>query len=686
MGDCTMRSGFNSLSLLGVVGVVLLAGCSQVDQATTVGDAGTAPLPARADAASGVDGAGTPEAASDAGHVAVLPVGLVAAYGFNEASGLTAHDSSGNGNTGTVAGATWTASGKLGGALSFDGTASAVNVASASSLDLGSAMTLEAWVYPTTSALSFRAVVAKNYGYYLYASVAGYCGNGMPLGGFQETAASSATSCAAQALAVGAWTHLAVTYDGASVVLYENGAEVATAATTGAILGTTGSLQIGASQYGEHFAGSLDEVRIYNRALSAAEIASDMVTPLPVSPGAVDAGVPDAVATAADASHVDAGPPSALVAWEDTADGIHPFWTFDFSITDPTAIANHADFVWGVSDPVATYRASNNPHVPLSFYIPFTRDPATHDLAYWQGLHPDWVVYTCDQVTPAYEFGDTTNVPLDMSNPAVIAWQLSQWGATAATAGYDLIAADNFQLDNGYGACGVFQNGTWKSLYTGAYTDPQFAADAVAWVKAFGAGLHALSPKPIGLIPNFQLGSRSPTDPAVLAVVDAVDAILDECGFTACDGTFPSETSWNDIGAFAEYVQSLGKPYFSINQTSGPPATNADAQWALASYLMTKEHGSSIFISGQQEYGQDLYRPEYAAAVGTACGAMQSTQGVYTRELKHSVAIVNPSGAAATFTLPAGSFVDLYGNAVSGSVSMAADTGLVLLDTGGPRC
>ena len=52
-----------------------------------------------------------------------LPAGgLVAAYGFNEGTGSTAADLSGNGNTGTLSNAAWSAAGKFGGALSFNGT------------------------------------------------------------------------------------------------------------------------------------------------------------------------------------------------------------------------------------------------------------------------------------------------------------------------------------------------------------------------------------------------------------------------------------------------------------------------------------------------------------------------------------------------------------------------------------
>src|SRR5207244_11752742 len=54
--------------------------------------------------------------------------GLVAAYGFNEGSGTTVADASGNGNTGTVANTAWSTSGKYGKALSFNGTSSWVTI------------------------------------------------------------------------------------------------------------------------------------------------------------------------------------------------------------------------------------------------------------------------------------------------------------------------------------------------------------------------------------------------------------------------------------------------------------------------------------------------------------------------------------------------------------------------------
>src|SRR5262249_14410311 len=72
--------------------------------------------------------------------------GLVAAYGFNDGGGATAVDSSGNGNAGTLNGASWTTAGRFGGALSFNGTTSWVTVPDSAPLDLTTGMTLEAWV------------------------------------------------------------------------------------------------------------------------------------------------------------------------------------------------------------------------------------------------------------------------------------------------------------------------------------------------------------------------------------------------------------------------------------------------------------------------------------------------------------------------------------------------------------
>src|SRR5262249_33341363 len=87
--------------------------------------------------------------------------GLVAAYTFDEGTGTTVNDLSGNGNTGTVANTVWTASGKYGNALVFNGSSSLVTVNDSSSLHLTTGMTLEAWVNPSVVSSTWRDVIYK---------------------------------------------------------------------------------------------------------------------------------------------------------------------------------------------------------------------------------------------------------------------------------------------------------------------------------------------------------------------------------------------------------------------------------------------------------------------------------------------------------------------------------------------
>ncbi len=211
--------------------------------------------------------------------------GLVAAYNFNETSGTTVTDASGNANTGTIVGATRMPSGKFGGALSFNGTNARVTVPDSASLDLTNAMTLEAWVSPTVAPSGWRAIIDKDVDrYYLMAGTSSQ--NRPGVGGTFGTTNQNVFGTAT--LAVNTWTHLAATYDRATIRLFVNGVQVSTAAQTAAVSTSNAVLTIGADFYGEYFAGLIDEVRIYNRALSAAEIQTDMNTAVGGTPPPAD--------------------------------------------------------------------------------------------------------------------------------------------------------------------------------------------------------------------------------------------------------------------------------------------------------------------------------------------------------------------------------------------------------------
>jgi hypothetical protein len=204
------------------------------------------------------------------------PTGLVAAYGFNEASGTQVADASGYGNNGTMSGATRSTSGHSGGALSFNGSSSFVSVPDSNSLDLTTGMTLEVWVRPTSGS-GWRSVILKespgNLAYALYSA-----NNASRPGGWINNPTEHSVLGTA-AVPLNAWTHLAVTYDGSSFRFYTNGVLVRTTSSVTAIKPSTGNLRIGGnSVWGEFFSGLIDDVRIYNRALSASEIQTDLAT------------------------------------------------------------------------------------------------------------------------------------------------------------------------------------------------------------------------------------------------------------------------------------------------------------------------------------------------------------------------------------------------------------------------
>jgi PKD repeat protein len=211
------------------------------------------------------------------------PSGLVAAYHFNEGSGTTVHDVSGKGNHGTIAGATWTTAGKFGKALSFDGVNDWVTVKDASSLDLSTGMTLEAWVYPTATPTNWSTVIMKEQpGEFVYTLYAGSPANRPSvIFNVSTTLSGERMVTGPSALPLNTWSHLAGTYDGATLSLYVNGVVVSSQAFSGRIQTSSSPLRIGGnSVWNEYFKGRIDEVRIYNRALSAAEIKTDMNAPI----------------------------------------------------------------------------------------------------------------------------------------------------------------------------------------------------------------------------------------------------------------------------------------------------------------------------------------------------------------------------------------------------------------------
>jgi hypothetical protein len=201
-------------------------------------------------------------------------LGLVAAYGFDEPSGTRVLDVSGQANHGSLTNVTRTSEGRFGSALSFNGRNSMVTVPANPALDLTSGMTLAAWVYPDSQQTRFQSIITKERpGGLTYAlhgsSPGGKADSTLSLGsGYRSLKGGSP-------LPAKTWSHLAMTYDGTSQRLYVNGVQVGSRKFSGSLPTASNPLRIGNNGIlkGRAFDGRIDEVRIYDRALSHGEIA-----------------------------------------------------------------------------------------------------------------------------------------------------------------------------------------------------------------------------------------------------------------------------------------------------------------------------------------------------------------------------------------------------------------------------
>lgn len=244
-------------------------------------DGAAAPTPPPA----GGDDAGAPPAGDDGGVVnvgsdasaeaGVPTAGLVAHYAL-DGDGA---DSAPNPAPATVHGAVVTADrfGRASHALSFNGTTAYLDAPSKKLPAAANPRTLSVWFRTAATAPAFQSgpnwgsttATGDRFGISVMGKAAG--STGVLRFSAQNSGVSGST-----VVADGKWHHGAVTFDGAVVALYSDGALVKTDNTlTLNTVGTT--LSIGRSvpaNDNDYFSGQLDDVRIYDRALSAAEIAA----------------------------------------------------------------------------------------------------------------------------------------------------------------------------------------------------------------------------------------------------------------------------------------------------------------------------------------------------------------------------------------------------------------------------
>ena len=207
----------------------------------------------------------------------VLGDGAVGYWRLGEASGTTAADETGTNNGTYVNGPTLGVAGALKGssntAASFNGSTQYVDVPSSASLNISTGgVSMEAWVKPTvmpglgnTGTIAMKASDPP-YAYWLQVTDNDRAKFGVGIAGVNHPLSAGGV------VSAGSWYHLVGTYDGTVQRLYVNGALVASQPLTGSVDVVGGDFRIGTTRASEWFNGVIDDVAVYNKALTPAQV------------------------------------------------------------------------------------------------------------------------------------------------------------------------------------------------------------------------------------------------------------------------------------------------------------------------------------------------------------------------------------------------------------------------------
>ncbi|MBW8780598.1 MAG: alginate lyase family protein [Verrucomicrobia bacterium] len=226
---------------------------------------------------------------ADSAEIAGTPSDLLLSLQFDETSGATAADSSGNGYNATLVNSPVFASGKLNNAINFASASSQYATLPNGVVSAVNDFTISTWVNPATFATWARVLdfgTGTTSYMFLSTQYTSTSPNGAkPRFAIRTVSAGEQGINSTIALTAGGWSHLAVTLSGNTATMYVNGAVAGT--NTGFTLrpssmGSTPLNYLGRSQWSAdpYFNGGIDDFRIYSRALTAGEINS-LVTPLP---------------------------------------------------------------------------------------------------------------------------------------------------------------------------------------------------------------------------------------------------------------------------------------------------------------------------------------------------------------------------------------------------------------------
>ena len=219
----------------------------------------------------------------------VAKADLVGLWRFDETSGTIAHDASGNGHDGTLVGDPKWGPGKIGGALEFDGTDDVVDLGAFDVV--GPGITLAGWIKPDDFDINDGRIITKanewlaDDHWWMLSTIA-EAGETRLRFRLKTTDGQAVPTLIASSgpLVTNEWYHTAATWDGTTMRLYLNGEETGSMAKGGDAVATDASVKVAIgsqpsdafatdpSRVNKFFDGFIDDVRLYNGALTQDEI------------------------------------------------------------------------------------------------------------------------------------------------------------------------------------------------------------------------------------------------------------------------------------------------------------------------------------------------------------------------------------------------------------------------------
>ena len=297
-----------------------------------------------------------------------------------------------------------------------------------------------------------------------------------------------------------------------------------------------------------------------------------------------------------------------------------------------------------------------------------------------QANHPDWFLRASDGSLLRYsDFPDYAL--MDVGNPGYQAAWMSITTARAAADGFDGIYIDDISAVPHHGLDGRIAT----------YTDQQYGAAVIRFMQAVTAHIHAA---------GLQTAANVGVDPWTpwqrtdgLAIAATLDLMMREyfsrygydCGpyDDRFSGSYDDGPSLSLMLSWYQQVQAAGTRLLGVDYGGNPsgPGDTATMTYGRALWLLAwdgKPGGAYMFHTCGGVPDQAAY-PQWLADPGSPTSATQFTDGLWRRSFSGGQVLLNPSATASVTTTISGTWHDASGRTVTGTVTLAPTTALVLM-------